>query len=118
MRCFLKSLDIAHSAVDALEEIKGEDIILMDLTHLNTFTDYFVIGSGTSHRMLNALMTNVKRAVKTDHQKNIKVEGEPMDGWMLADYGGVVVHLFSKDARENYDLEGFWEEAKVILTLV
>lgn len=76
-----------------------------------------MICSGTSVRMVKALMTDVDDEVKKEFGLNSRIEGEAMAGWMLADYGTVIVHIFSPDRRDYYSLEELWSEAKTILRL-
>jgi ribosome-associated protein len=108
-------LEIARKLVSALEEKKGEDIVLLDLVDVVSFTDYFVICTGTSDRMLKALMNAALDEIKESYKKKPRVEGEAFDGWLLADYGDVVLHVFSLRQREYYTLEELWSEGKVLL---
>jgi ribosome-associated protein len=101
--------------VNALEEKKGEEIVLLDLKGVVPFTDYFVICTGTSNRMLNALMEAALDEVRETYKLKTRVEGEAIDGWMLADYGDVVLHIFSLFQRDYYALEELWAEGKVLL---
>jgi len=79
------------------------------------FADYFVICSGTSARMLGALMDAARDKVREDHKLKTRVEGEVIDGWLLADFGDVILHVFSHVQREYYSLEELWNEGKVLL---
>ena len=90
----------------------------MDIHENSILADYFVICSGTSSRMVNGLMSEVEDEVKKKFGINARLEGEPNSGWMLADYGSVIVHIFSPANREFYSLEELWSEAKTILRLV
>jgi ribosome-associated protein len=101
--------------VNALEEKKGEDILLLDISAVAPLADYFVICSGTSDRMLDGLVDAVQKEVKTRHKMNPRIEGSPGDGWVLADYGDVIVHLFSPNKRDFYRLEDLWSAGKVVL---
>ena len=65
--------------------------------------------------MLDALAKGVLEATKKNHKKRGRVEGQPQEGWLVLDYGDVVVHLFSPDQREHYDLEELWGDGKVLL---
>jgi ribosome-associated protein len=103
--------------VTVLEEKKGEDILLMDIREISDFADYFVICSGTSDRMLHALSHDVVEKIKETHQLRGRTEGLPEDGWILLDFGDVIVHLFSPDRRDYYRLEDLWGRGKVILRL-
>jgi ribosome-associated protein len=90
----------------------------MDLKGIASFTDYFVIANGTSSRMLQSLSTSVFREVKTKFHKTCQPEGESDAGWIVLDYGDVVVHLFSPQQRDYYQLETLWAEGKTILRLM
>ena len=81
--------------VEILEEKKGEDIILLDIRELAPLADYFVICSGTSDRMIDSLVDSVLRGLRTDLKLRPRREGESQDGWVLADYGDVILHIFS-----------------------
>ncbi len=87
----------------------------MDLMDIVSFTDYFVICTGTSDRMLDALADTVLDSSHKDHHKKGRKEGLARDGWVVVDYGDVVVHLFSPDQRDYYDLEELWSDGKVLL---
>jgi ribosome-associated protein len=106
---------MAHTIVDALEDKKGEDIILMDLKGIVSFTDYFIICTATSNRMLNALADGVVEKIRLELKKKGRIEGTPDAGWMIVDYGDIVVHLFDTSLRRYYKLEELWEEGKVLL---
>ncbi len=98
-----------------LEDKKGEDILLLDIKEVASFTDYFVLCTGTSDRMLDALADGMLDEVRTKHHKKGRKQGDPRDGWVVVDYGDVVVHLFSPDQRDYYDLEELWQDGKVLL---
>lgn len=98
-----------------LEEKKAEDIVLLDIQELTTIADYFVICSGTSSRMLDALAQAVSEKMREKHRLRARVEGLPQNGWILADYGDVIVHLFSLEQRAYYGLEQLWAEGKMLL---
>jgi ribosome-associated protein len=108
-------LEVSRTIVDALEEKKGEDIVLLDLQGVVLFTDYFIICSGTSDRMLRALMEAALDKVRDEYKLKTRVEGEVIDGWLLADFGDVILHIFSKAQRDYYSLEELWKEGKVLL---
>ena len=89
----------------------------MEIEHIASFADYFVICNGTSDRMLNSLAEAVQEAAKQQFRIYSQIEGDPMDGWLVVDLGDVVVHLFSPDQREYYALEELWDQGKVLLRL-
>jgi ribosome-associated protein len=88
---------------------------LLDVRGQCMFADYFVIGSGTSDRMLGALTEGVRDAERESRHFGGKVEGRPEGGWILVDFGSVIVHLFSPDRRDYYGLEELWHEGKIVL---
>lgn len=100
-----------------MDDRKGEDIHLLDIHENTALADYFVICTGTSERMVRALMKEVEDEVKKKFGLSARVEGEAMAGWVLADFGMVIVHIFSPDRRNYYSLEELWAEAKTILRL-
>ncbi len=100
-----------------LEDKKGEDILLMDIHEISDFADYFVICTGTSDRMLHALADDLIDKIKTQAQVRGRVEGTPETGWILVDFGNLIVHLFSPDRRDYYRLEDLWAKGKILLRL-
>jgi len=103
--------------VDALEEKKGEDIVLLDIREIAVFADYFIICSGTSDRMLDALSDSAGERVREEFKVRARIEGSPGDGWLLVDFGDVILHLFSPERRDYYRLEELWAKGKVLLHL-
>ncbi len=100
------------------EEKLAEDILLLDIRGVSAFADFFVICSGDSERQLKALVDSVRDMAKNElgilpHH----IEGEPFSGWVLLDYVDVVVHVFAPDLRTYYDLEGLWQDGKVLLRM-
>ena len=113
----MNPLELAHTVVDALEEKKGENILLLDLQKVAMFTEYFIICTGTSDRMLDALADGVEEQVRLKHQFKGRKEGQPTSGWVIVDFGSVLVHLFAQEVRDYYKLEELWKEGKVLLRL-
>lgn len=110
-------MEVARSIINALEDKKGEDILLLDIQEISSFADYFVICNGTSERMLDALADTVAEAAKKNHSINGRIEGGAKSGWVVVDLGDVVVHLFSKEQRDYYRLEELWSKGKVLVHL-
>jgi len=98
-------LDIA---VDALEEVKGKDIVTLDVRHLTDVTDHIVVASGTSNRQVKALADNVVEEAKKAGFRPLGVEGMDTAEWVLVDYGDLVVHVMLPTTRQFYDLEKLW----------
>jgi|SRR5690554_3018651 len=103
--------------ISGIEEVKGHDINLLDLRDIeNTVCDYFIICNGTSNTHVNAIVGSIQKTVsKAIKDKPWHVEGSENAEWVLMDYVNVVVHVFQKQVREYYDLEGLWGDAKVTL---
>lgn len=113
-----EGLRLARTIVDLLEAKKGEDILLLDLSGVGAFTDYFVLCTGSSERTLQALADEVSEKVKKNHRvPDSHREGGAADGWILLDYGAVVVHLFSPELRRYYRLEDLWRAGQVLLRM-
>jgi ribosome-associated protein len=100
-----------------IEEVKGLDVNILDLREIdNTVCDYFVLCNGTSNTHVNAIVNSIQKTVsKAIHDKPWHVEGSENAEWVLMDYVNVVIHVFKKHAREYYDIEGLWGDAKVTL---
>ena len=103
--------------INGIEEVKGVNINLLDLREIdNTVCDYFVICNGTSNTHVNAIVSSIQKTVsKAIHDKPWHVEGADNAEWVLMDYVNVVVHVFQKQVREFYDIEGLWGDAKVTM---
>lgn len=113
----MESLALARRITDILVEKQAEDILILDLQVLTPITDYFVICTGTSYRQLRALQQAIYEALKQDTEETITpvgVEGTPESGWLLMDYGSVIVHLFEADTRAYYRLEELWGAGRIV----
>ena len=113
----LESIDLARAIVTQLEDVKGEDIVLLDLRDVTGIADYFVICSSDNQRQLKALADRVYENIKRDYGLFPRSQEGGRSGWTLLDYNDVVVHIFSEELRSYYDLEGFWKDAKVLLRI-
>jgi ribosome-associated protein len=100
--------------LQGIEEVKGQHINLLDLRDIeNTVCDYFIVCNGTSNTHVNAIVGSIQKIVsKAIQDKPWHVEGEANAEWVLLDYINVVVHVFQKQIREFYDIEGLWGDAK------
>jgi len=109
------SVDIARRVVDLAEDKKAADIVLLDVGELTTVADYFVICSGGSERQLEAIGDGIVDGLRTDGVRPIGREGTAASHWILLDFGGVIVHVFTPPERDYYGLERHWSEAKTVL---
>ena len=117
MRCFLKTIDLAHIIVDELIDKKGENIILLDVHEITSFTDFFIICTGTSNRMLNALADCIITKTKDLCSWKIRVDGKPDSGWVVLDFGTILVHLLDEELRRYYNLEDLWKAGKIVIRM-
>lgn len=104
--------------MDTILDRKGNDIALLDIRDQAIFADYFLICSGESDRQLRALARSITADAKEEANVRARgIEGEAENGWILIDFGDLVVHLFSPDTRNYYDLEDLWHDAHVVLRM-
>lgn len=96
---------------EALEEIKVRDLVALDVRDKSSFTDYMLVGSGTSNRHLKALIDHVEETLSADGTEPLGREGGPGSEWVLLDYGVVIVHMMLPETRHFYDLEQLWSGA-------
>jgi ribosome-associated protein len=101
-------------AVRAADSRKAQDIKVLDLSGITSFTDYFVICSGSNSRQIQAIADEVSQRLKKRGELPISLEGYEQAEWILMDYGDFIVHVFSAKAREYYDLERLWRQAKEV----
>ena len=107
--------DLIAEIVKGIDDVKGEDIQLLDLREIeNTVCDYFIICSGNSNTQVKAISGSIQKNVsKSLKDKPWHIEGEVNSEWVLMDYVNVVVHVFQKQIREYYDIESLWGDAKI-----
>lgn len=99
-------------AVDALEDIKGRDIIIVNTTKVSQMFERLVLASGESNRQVRSLARNVADKIREAGGEVLSVEGEDSGEWMIVDLGPVVVHIMQPDVRLHFDLEGLWGQGK------
>jgi ribosome-associated protein len=94
-----------------LDEKKGSDLVLLDVSELLWITDVFVIVSGTSRPHVQSLAEDIELKLKAVDRRPLRIEGKPEGKWLLLDYGEVVVHIFQPETRDFYGLERLWGDA-------
>uniref|UniRef100_A0A7S0VSN1 Ribosomal silencing factor RsfS n=1 Tax=Hemiselmis tepida TaxID=464990 RepID=A0A7S0VSN1_9CRYP len=108
------SLPMIEDIIVAADERKGERIWAARVSHLTFTTSFFVNVEGTSRPMLQAIAANVEEMMLEKHGREIKWQGKPDSGWILLDYGDVIVNILTTAAREYYDLESLWKNGELI----
>jgi len=104
--------DRIRRAINATAEKKAIEPTVLDLRGISTFTDFFVIVTGTNRRQVQAISDEVSEQLKRHGTPAARVEGYQNAEWVLIDYGDFVVHVFDDKARRFYDLERLWREAR------
>ena len=110
----MEALELVKKVVDALADKKAEEITVIDIQNVSTIADYFVIASGSNANQLTAMEDAVDEAMYKNgvHQK--QVEGSNNSTWILMDYQDIIVHIFSEEDRQFYDLERMWRDGKIV----
>jgi ribosome-associated protein len=101
-------------AIGAAQEKQAADVILLDLEGLGAFTDYFVVCTGFSSPQLQAICDEIEEQLERNGTRLLHREGKAGSDWMLLDFGGLIVHVFTERARHFYDLERLWRVARRI----
>ncbi|MDC3032123.1 ribosome silencing factor [Bacteroidota bacterium] len=109
----LESNTILNKIIDSIKELKGMDIVLLDLSKIeNAICKFFVICTGNSNTHAKAIEDKIRRNIKKKHNENpLRVEGTNSSEWILMDYSDTIVHIFQKKTREYYKLEEFWGDS-------
>ena len=107
----LEGIELARICARVADDNKAEDLVVLDVRGISSFTDFFVIMSGRSTRHVQALAEGMENELRSKRIKTSRAEGLQEGKWVLFDFGDVVVHVFYYDQREFYDLEGLWHDA-------
>lgn len=110
----MESKEMAKLAVKALEDKKGEEIRVIDISEVSVLADYFIIASGSNRSQVQALSDNVAETLGRAGAHTKQVEGYESANWILLDFGDVIVHVFDKENRLFYDLERIWRDGKLV----
>ena len=102
-----RAVMVAQAGLDK----KAEDVLVLDVRGLTSYADYFVLMTSDSDRQAGAIADAVDERLKAEGASKVGVEGYESGRWILIDYGDVVAHVFNRDARSFYDLEGLWADA-------
>lgn len=112
-----QSRALAVDIADIIAETPAADTRVIDIHEHSSIADVFVICSGENERQLRAIYRAILDEMGKAGHDPIRTEGDTTSGWMLIDFGDVVVHVFDDDLRGFYDLEGRWENAPVLLSI-
>jgi len=107
-----ENFETARLVARIADDFRGKDILLLDMRPITPIVDFFIVVTATSQRQMKALGEEVARVMKKRGQQRLGEEGTDGDGvWVLQDFGDVVLHVFTSEGRELYDLEGLWADA-------
>lgn len=101
----------ACQAAKIADDLRAQDVVVIDLRGITSVCDFFVIATGGSSRLMRAVVEEINKTFKREAWPPLGMEGARDDHWILADYGDIVLHVFQPDSRELYDLEGLWADA-------
>lgn len=109
-----QSKEMARIAWNALNDKKGEDIKIIDITGISVLADYFIIANGTNDSQVNALVDHVEEELHKAGYSLKQREGQASGSWVLLDFGDIIVHVFDRENRLFYDLERIWKDGRAI----
>lgn len=101
-----------RAAIGAAQEKQAADVVLLDLAGLGAFTDYFLLCTGFSSPQVEAICNEIEERLERTGTRRVRREGKSGSDWMLLDFGGLIVHVFTERARHFYDLERLWRVAR------
>ncbi len=106
--------ELVRSAVKILDSKKAGDLVVIEITNVTIIADYFVICSATNTTQLKSLYEDLEFRLKERGIVSLRVDGDREGGWIVLDYGSVIVHVFMKDQRDFYDLEKLWADGEKV----
>jgi len=104
------NLELNKLIIDALEDLKGQKIVELDVRQLTDIMDHLIIATGTSNRHVKSLADNVVEELKKANHRPLGIEGLELGEWVLIDYGDTVVHIMLQATRDFYELEKLWSK--------
>lgn len=110
----IETIDWVQAAASAAADKKADNLVILDLREIASFTEYFFICAGTNQRQVQAIADAVDEQLRKEKKRPMHIEGYTAAEWILLDYGDFIVHVFSANSRKFYDLERLWRDAKRI----
>ena len=110
----MKNPDLKTICCEALDDLKAQNILALDIRDISSFADWFIIATASSSRNAKAISNRLIESIKLQNQYLVRVEGQDDSEWILVDCGDVVVNIMQQETREFYDLESLWGEKTLI----
>jgi ribosome-associated protein len=107
----------AHAIADMISDKKGSDIIVLDTRPVTSIADYFVIATAQSERQIKAIVEEILKKMKAHKILPLGIDGEAESGWVLMDFGDILVHIFDPGTRDYYQLEELWNGATTVVRI-
>ena len=114
----LEANELIHAVVDIIEGKKAINILTLDMRKITLLADYYVLCDGSSIRQIRAIADELLEKLKRAGTRQAMVEGTPESGWILIDFGSVIVHILSPEQRAYYQLEELWQEAPIVMRML
>lgn len=110
----MESLELAKEILKILDEIGADDVVAYDVRGKSSITDFNIVCTGKSSPHLRAIVSDIRSKLREDSVPSYRHTGEPESGWVVLDYLNVIIHAFTTEAREYYDLDSMWKDAPKI----
>ncbi len=113
----LEPIELAHVIVEAISERLGSNIVVLDMAEVSLLADYFVLCDAESTPQFRAILGEIEDQTRAAGARRLHVEGAADSGWILVDFGSVVVHIFDPELRDYYNLEDLWKQARLVVRI-
>lgn len=110
----METLELVKSIKNALDDKKAEEVTILDISEISSIADYFIIANGNNPNQLTAMQDACDEAMEKAGVHAKQIEGNNNSTWILMDYSDIIIHLFSKEDRQFYNLERIWKDAKPV----
>jgi ribosome-associated protein len=109
----ISSEKLAYDIAEAVDDKKGADIVLLNVSEISYLADYFVVATGFSTTQVKAICDSIEQQIAAKYQITpLRIQGKTDGRWIVVDYGEIIVHIFMQEEREYYNLEAFWGHAE------
>jgi len=112
----MNNKEIAEFSVRILDKKKAADVVVIDIGNKSSFADYFVLATGNSERQIGSLSDEVEKNLSKEGIIVKNIEGKPASGWILMDYGDVIINILTPEMRQRYNIEKVWGDCEILST--